>query len=268
MIMTNHIYTIHCVSNLHVGSGETIGIIDKTVQRDPITDRPIVHGSSLKGALREYCENNEPKESPFVQTVFGSDIQSSPQGTTAGLFRFFSAHLISMPLRSDKQPYFNVTCPGAIRYLLKLADSLNITLAMKETLIQFANLNTGTEAIIFDSAANNGKIEDLVTTYRPFADIENAKEIVGDFPALISDTNFSEICKNELPVIARNCLDNGKSTNLWYEEIVPRESRFVFGLISDSEYNNQFETAISSNLVQIGGNATVGYGFTKICKLA
>jgi CRISPR-associated protein Cmr4 len=266
--MTNHIYAIHCVSNLHVGSGETIGIIDKTVQRDPITDRPIIHGSSLKGALREYFENKEPITPPFVQAVFGSDIQSSPQGTTAGLFHFFSAHLISMPLRSDKQPYFNVTCPGAIQYLLKLADSLKIILTKKEALVDFAKLNPGTEAIVFDPEANNGRIEDFVSRHQPFANIEDIKIIVGDFPALIGDKNFSEISKNEIPVIARNCLDNGKSTNLWYEEIVPRESRFVFGLIGDSKYDSQFETTLSASLVQIGGNATVGYGFTKIQKLA
>jgi len=262
--MTNHIYTIHCVTNLHVGSGETIGIIDKTVQRDSITDRPLIHGSSLKGALREYCEN---EDQPFVQAVFGSDIQSSPQGTTVGLYRFFSAHLISMPLRSDKQPYFNVTCPGAIRYLLKLAESLKITLAMKKALTQFASLNPGTEAIVLDPTANDGRIEEFVTRHQPSAYIENIKEIVGDFPALISDKSLSDICKNELPVVARNCLDNGKSTNLWYEEIVPRESRFVFGLIGDSKYDSQFEAALSENLIQIGGNATVGYGFTKIRKL-
>ncbi|MEO0625668.1 MAG: type III-B CRISPR module RAMP protein Cmr4 [Bacteroidota bacterium] len=32
----------------------------------------------------------------------------------------------------------------------------------------------------------------------------------------------------ELPVIARNYLDNGQSKNLWYEEVVPRESIFGF----------------------------------------
>jgi CRISPR-associated protein Cmr4 len=70
-----------------------------------------------------------------------------------------------------------------------------------------------------------------------------------------------------LPVIARNHLNNGKSTNLWYEEIVPREGRFVFGLIGDDSSEAEFENTVKKATVQIGGNATVGYGFTEIRKL-
>ena len=44
-----------CLSGLHIGAGDTemhIGGIDNTVVRDPITQRPYIPGSSLKGKIR------------------------------------------------------------------------------------------------------------------------------------------------------------------------------------------------------------------------
>jgi CRISPR-associated protein Cmr4 len=66
-------------------------------------------------------------------------------------------------------------------------------------------------------------------------------------------------------------LDNGESQNLWYEEFVPRES--VFGIIILSpDKDGMFDTfkeKLHNKVVQLGGNATVGYGlclFTYISK--
>ena len=54
-------FVLNFQTNLHAGSGDAnYGIIDKLVQREPATNRPIIHSSSLKGALREYFEFKEP----------------------------------------------------------------------------------------------------------------------------------------------------------------------------------------------------------------
>jgi CRISPR-associated protein Cmr4 len=46
-------YLIHCKTNLHAGSGDTnYGIIDKMVQRDPVTELPCIYSSSLKGSAQ------------------------------------------------------------------------------------------------------------------------------------------------------------------------------------------------------------------------
>jgi CRISPR-associated protein Cmr4 len=71
---------------------------------------------------------------------------------------------------------------------------------------------------------------------------------------------FEEAAK-DLPVIARNYLDHGESKNLWYEEIVPRESLFACIIQGPSASMNFFDTGINEKVIQIGGNATVGYGY-------
>ncbi|MBL7790874.1 MAG: hypothetical protein JNK77_01025 [Saprospiraceae bacterium] len=65
----------------------------------------------------------------------------------------------------------------------------------------------------------------------------------------------------DLPVIARNYLDNGESKNLWYEEVVPRETRFGCIIQGPESILNAFHTEISGKVIQLGGNATVGYGY-------
>ncbi len=52
-------FNIEAVTGLHVGGSETgieIGGVDKVVIRDPITNRPYIPGSSLKGKVRSLLE--------------------------------------------------------------------------------------------------------------------------------------------------------------------------------------------------------------------
>ena len=80
--------------------------------------------------------------------------------------------------------------------------------------------------------------------------------------------DFKKYSNNdELPVIARNCLENGVSKNLWYEQVLPRKSRLAFFILhNDGEINKAFDSAITSVPVQIGANASVGYGICVIKK--
>ena len=52
-------FNIKAVTGLHIGgsdAGIEIGGVDKTVVRDPLTNRPFIPGSSLKGKLRSLLE--------------------------------------------------------------------------------------------------------------------------------------------------------------------------------------------------------------------
>ena len=75
------LYTIECISNLHVGSGQdNDGVIDGLIQRDVVTDLPCINASSLKGALREHCEkwnkaHNEDAEKVNVVKLFGKKVR-------------------------------------------------------------------------------------------------------------------------------------------------------------------------------------------------
>ncbi len=77
--------------------------------------------------------------------------------------------------------------------------------------------------------------------------------------SLIDSEEFKGYC-NRLHVIARNNLENGKSVNLWYEEVVPRQALFYI-VIQHPEAQSALIKAIKeSSLIQIGANATIGYG--------
>ncbi len=82
--------------------------------------------------------------------------------------------------------------------------------------------------------------------------------MIGEKYAVVRDFNDFD-----LPVIARNCLDNGISKNLWYEEVVPHDSVFyTFILTPDKEMKLSLD-----EIIQIGGHGSIGCGFTKFTKL-
>lgn len=66
------------VTGLHIGTGGSggIGLVDNPVIRDPLTRRPIVPGSSLKGRLRHALEVICGDESDDVVRLFGSYVDN------------------------------------------------------------------------------------------------------------------------------------------------------------------------------------------------
>ena len=80
------------------------------------------------------------------------------------------------------------------------------------------------------------------------------KLLGGDFAV---SSNLEEYA---LPVIARN---NLKDTNLWYEEFVPRHSRFYCVILKTSDCELDIQSFLNEQYIQIGGNASVGYGYCK-----
>ena len=270
--MKTYIYQIETISNLHVGSGETNqGVVDNLVQRDAITNFPVINASSLKGALRQhFLELSQQKDAEinetFINHVFGSSINNKGRDTDnqkAGAYRFFDARLLSIPVRSDKSLYLMATCPLVLKDFCETVRLLNISLETPK----FSEIHVDESPIVLDAAYKDAMIEDIdmKTEYKQ---IQNFSLLTGTPSVLLSDIMFNRICDdNHLPVIARNYLDNGQSKNLWYEQVVPRFSRFYFTIMvpdEDKEFDT-FNTALTSSLVQIGGNASVGNG---LCRLS
>lgn len=90
----------------------------------------------------------------------------------------------------------------------------------------------------------------------PKPEIFNGKRV----EALNSEI-FKSLCDNDsLPIIARNTLENGESKNLWYEQVLPAET--VFYTIIREE-GDDLKNKLDGKIVQIGANATIGYGYCK-----
>lgn len=82
------------------------------------------------------------------------------------------------------------------------------------------------------------------------------------YTVLPTTAEFSDLCSNDnLPIIARNVLENGESKNLWYEQVIPAETIF-YTVIDDKEDGALArKLTVENAIVQIGANATIGYGY-------
>ena len=80
---------------------------------------------------------------------------------------------------------------------------------------------------------------------------------------------FDKFQELELPVIARNKInEKGKSENLWYEEVVPRFSNFYTFIIKTDieEIRKEFDKFMKE-IIQIGANKSIGYGFCEFKRI-
>lgn len=263
--MTN-LFHITCKSHLHAGSGDSnFGVIDKLVQKDPADQIPCIYASSVKGALREYWEEKLQNASE-AKIIFGADDTALKE---KGAVIFHQAYMLSIPARSNKYPYFNITSPVQLQFLAEQNDLLETGIDLSSLKLE----STEDKIKVYSVNTSNLKIEDFEEEAIIKLDGEVPallKQLVGERPAIVSHNYFKQLCSDySLPVIARNNLENGQSKNLWYEQIVPRESRFFFGATQTpgkdgKTFFNHFD---APHKVQIGANATIGYGQCFISKL-
>lgn len=276
--MKTEMYVISTYSNMHVGSGEiNFGVIDNLVQRD-VLGQLTINSSSLKGALREFFVHNVGNiddRDDYIRNVFGSEPKERvAERLKQGTFRFFEASLLSIPVRSDVVPYLRATSCEVIKELLIKTKEFGINLGDLscglQSLIQSVQPVSG-EPVVFEKDLEGAYIEDfdLRATYQePKFSMVALEHVFGKRLVVLSHENFTRLCDdNHLPVIARNNLNNGESKNLWYEQVVPRFSHFYFVVMKKDEYEEVFDAKISDGLIQIGANASIGYGFSKIQKI-
>lgn len=272
--MNTQLYSLRAMTNMHPGSGDTnYGIIDKEVQRDAISKFPVIHASSLKGAFRELFSRPESSTAQdVINRIFGDEkSDKSVSAHHIGSHRFHEAQLLGLPVRSNFAPFFMATCPFLLKSFISTVELFRIDTtvlgedftALKElsaTAVQAGHPKVYTH---IDLPPQGGHIDEYEIKND---NIKNAlgklQQLLGNDLVLFSDNDFKDLCKR-LPIIARNQLNNGISNNLWYEEIIPRQSVFYFVVETDG---NDFMKTMKThkNLVQIGGNATVGYGLSKI----
>ena len=290
----NQLYTpclckIKTLSNLHVGNGEVnYSVLDKQVQRDILTNFPTINATSLKGALRDftnYSYDDINLANAVANTIFGSDPTQNADTNDKedekssinkqGYVNFFDAKLLSLPARSDKKPFFRATSKEVLTLFKEYCESFGIACDLE---VESITPDTGGDV----------SIEEFDTKYALQTKNRQLKDLIGEDCIVLEDEDFRVLAK-ELPFVARNYLENGKSENLWYEEIVPRESIFYFVLQFPSEsllasqenrainlnrkkpdneklkgHFSKFQDLLNDTKLFIGANTTVGYGYCEI----
>lgn len=261
-------YLLQCLTHLHAGRGDTnYDIVDKEVQRDPIENLPVIHASSLKGAFREWFKNQRAVDGNVVNTIFGNDSKrNGNQELKQGSHQFFEARLLALPVRSSHLPYFLATSKEVLVDCFDQLSSFGIPYSPADDLVTALRtldpqpeepLALTPQTLTGDLYLDEFKAKPVVNeTVR-----QALKTILGyEHIALFNHTTLKEVAER-LPVIARNNLENGRSVNLWYEEIVPRQSRFsLFVRHPDTEAEFDQTLSAAGGRVQVGANATIGYG--------
>lgn len=238
------IYKITCMTNLHVGNGESnFDIIDNAVEKDPVTGLPTIHSSGVKGAFRQFFKEKNIEEAVTMK-IFGSEQkQSQGTGSMPGKVKFYQADLLARPARASQgcKTNYMVTSDEAISIFKQKAEIFGVKSISEEDNTEHGDIG----------------VEDL--------EISKVKNIplIDDCTVIVDDIALRDL---PLPVLARNQLEDGISKNLWYEQVVPHKSIFTFAVSSDDENAlNSFANVLNDNpYIQFGGNVSIGYGLCKV----
>lgn len=222
-------------TNLHAGNESTVNfsVIDKAIQRDVTTNLPCINSSSLKGAIKEYMSECLNLDTSVLKNIFGS-VKSDSADIKKGSVLFFDASLLFIPKQCGEGKTYELVYSDKVLedFSKKVNNLIEGKGISKETLLEKVRSIMGKENV-----ASNSVDGDTFTTY----------------------------CNDDaLPIIARNCLENGESMNLWYEQVLPSLS--VLATVIVTKESGQMDL-LNEKIVQIGANATIGYGYCKFVKL-
>lgn len=122
---------LYTESLVHPGAGEGVGAIDLPIQRERITNWPVIQASGLKGAVRECFENKITNQDELF-VVFGPDQDKMDSNNNpgnpadnAGAVSFGDAKVLLFPVRSLKGTFAYLTCPLALTRLRRDLESLS-----------------------------------------------------------------------------------------------------------------------------------------------
>ena len=96
---------LYTESPLHVGSGRDMGVVDLPIQRDKVTQYPIVQASSLKGKLRAEIRmrqgwyDDKGNDSVDLEALFGK-VGAGDKENWAGAVSPGDARILLFPVRS------------------------------------------------------------------------------------------------------------------------------------------------------------------------
>lgn len=282
MFTDRSLFSLYTLTPLHAGAGESSGAIDLPVQREGHTEYPCVYSSGMKGSLRCYAETRGgPKGSKNftaadVKEIFGDDGQTSGEGKVI----FMDAKILLFPVRSSEGVFKWVTCPFVIDRLKNDLAVIGLPYTIpKVTLQGFAGQawKEYDRALILEdfpiAVTKRNQEDDLIftifkalTAAHPGAD----GDILSERLVVVSDDVFKTLVTNATQIIARNVLDDDKkSKNLWYEECVPADTLFYTAMLPTYRVNEsiiKLTGGIAGQIIQIGGNETIGYGLVGISK--
>lgn len=220
-----------------------------------------------------------------IKKHFGNDTEFS------GALGFSDARILFFPVRSAKGVFAWITCPFALK---RFEEEMNLTdqkVIFNKYDVSIGNCKLNNESkilindksVVLEEYSFEAKKEDLSNVVNVFSEIPELKEKI----VILSDDDFKDFVNLSTEVITRTKIDNATGTvasgALFNEEYLPAESimyylvfaspvfqkdekkKGIFKSNGESEEQQVFEFFENGlpEIVQIGGNATIGKGIVK-----
>ncbi len=269
----------HCITPLHMGSGTELGIVDLPIQRERHTGFPKMEASGIKGAFRALSEKLD-KDKGKIDKIYGPEAKENEQEASMGKLQFGDGRILLLPVRSAKGIFAWVTCPYVLdRFVRECVEEQNrkeweILLTkgveLKDTK---AILLASNSDIVVEQRETKGVV--ILEDFKFEVETLNIEEIPERFKKhvlIVTDEVFSYFCEMATEIITRIRIgDDGvvEDGALFTEEFVPEETIFYTvmqaeeGIFGDWKETISYQDKNNNNIVQLGGNTTLGKGFTE-----
>lgn len=282
------LYWLHCLSPTHAGIGRGVGYIDLPIDRDAVTNWPIIRGSGFKGVWADHFRATEEnrKKDPLLKAAFGLTGAADNEANSGALIPT-DARLVCLPVRSFRGTFAWTTSPLCLQTLRR-----TLTLAGITDLPPVPAIATDGQCHVAGNALiESGKVflEDLDFAGTDNPDAKHWAERIGQWVfgpndpwksefqkrfVVLPDLAFDYLCETGTEVHTRVRIDDNTKTvakgALWTEESLPAET-ILMGLIQcDRVFGKNGDDITPDGLLdhfakepltlQIGGKATVGRG--------
>jgi CRISPR-associated protein Cmr4 len=297
--MESRAYLLQALSPLHVGTGQSVGVIDLPLMRMRSTGIPIIPGSSLKGVLRDASASDTVR----TDAVFGPRrAKNGPEGDEpseyAGALVVGDARLLALPVRSFVGTFALVTSP----LLLTLArrdwggrkgggEAPPPVPSLKKHRARVASLKS---CVCLHQQASGARVylEDLDLEVDAEDDavlgawaeaLQRAlpgdeRELLARRLVLVDDETMSFLWETAMQVDTRVSIDPDTGTaakgQLWTEESLPAETLLMGVMAASPSWSPKQAMAASAvldaalggqgTMLQLGGKATVGRGWCRL----
>ena len=285
---------------LHAGSGNDLGIVDLPIQREKHTDYPKIEASGLKGSIREIFDAQK-SEIELVFGPEQGDLHAGALGFTDARLLLFPVKSVkgvfawvTCPAVLERFKYDLSICQPNIAFVDDLPDSDKVTtkssLIVKDSRIVLEEYTFK----VCQKKECDAVAEWIAENVLPAEPSYNYwRDKVKRDLVVLNDDDFRDFVTLSTEVIARTKIDNKTGTvetgALWYEEYLPTDSilyslalttpifkendadkgRFKLTCQEKKDKCDESEKVMNffidrlPNVIQIGGNATVGKGIVR-----
>jgi CRISPR-associated protein Cmr4 len=284
----------YAVSPVHLGAGNTVGVIDNPIQRETHTGHPCFAGSGIKGAVR-HSYTAVGGDRADIDRLFGPESNSG--NLHAGAVSFGDAQLVAFPVRSLKNGYAYITCPLALGRAQRILRLLGIRcdwaipdvaegrcLVANPQLLSQERLHL--EAFEYEAQVSAKDLHEIAADLadkalpndegHQFFRAKLSQDLV-----VLSDTDFAYFVQHATVVEPHVRINEKTGTaaegGLFYTENLPPESLLLAPLLASQSRTGESEGAMDAAEVlfklkvvldnrplQIGGDATTGRGIVTV----